>query len=632
MQAAMLSSLSKNGSCLELALVTANVGSIFENPADLFEIWISCFAAKVVSPRPPALLAVHLQEVGGKRFHSSMCHAQAFVHKLAAALQPYGLTKHIAFIDDENDSTKFTALGSIYFVHSSVSSKVRVWNFKSGSFDPLDQHSRVYFQEDLEPVATVHKHKFSPDMTPMQRSSRKGFLRTRWQLAENLIPIELMNVHLFHDESNFVAMQQFPSLYSEGRRRALRFALERIGTDLDDNEPRSSKQCLPHAFFIFGDFNFRLDTGAVVSWLSEGAELHETKDETGKLTRQEFHQRTISTTISTVTTLTKTTASHDDAPTSEESAGTHQGERAVSAVLAAQTESGSYKQKLEGKDSKRAGKMAVNDRRTTFCDAGGEGTHNRSEPRQVAQKQYKASDEVYHCSSSEQYQLQGVPGSSVTEKHKSEQKGAIQGHQGVGSAFSTTSEVSTMSAAPGRKSEGGCCPRRVLTLEKKLFELHEDRAKTRFTSDLNRNKLLSHDKEPEFFKEELDEFTIQFPPTYPYTESADDGHSFMGTRCPSWCDRVLFGLKTRNALCLRLIEYDVVGKEHCMGDHKPVLLRVRIGNNDALSENYADSGQQQQGIFREQQGRSQNKETDALAKEDVMQTSMETKANGVFKN
>lgn len=151
---------------------------------------------------------------------------------------------------------------------------------------------------------------------------------------------------------------------------------------------------------------FRLDTGAVVSWLSEGAELHETKDETGKLTRQEFHQRTISTTISTVTTLTKTTASHDDAPTSEESAGTHQGERAVSAVLAAQTESGSYKQKLEGKDSKRAGKMAVNDRRTTFCDAGGEGTHNRSEPRQVAQKQYKASDEVYHCSSSEQYQLQ----------------------------------------------------------------------------------------------------------------------------------------------------------------------------------------------------------------------------------
>lgn len=88
--------------------------------------------------------------------------------------------------------------------------------------------------------------------------------------------------------------------------------------------------------------------------------------------------------------------------------------------------------------------------------------------------------------------------------------------------------------------------RRVLTLEKKLFELHEDRAKTRFTSDLNRNKvqlrveaeisdadrmlaiygsrlirmhfpcalqLLSHDKEPEFFKEDLKEFTIHFPPT-----------------------------------------------------------------------------------------------------------------------
>ncbi|OQR73883.1 type I inositol 1, partial [Tropilaelaps mercedesae] len=226
-------------------------------PEGLFEIWISCFAKRVVSPRPPLLLAVHLQEVGGKRFHNSMCHARAFVNRLTTALEPHGLTTRLAFIDDENDSAKFTALGSIYFVHCSVAASVRIWNFKSGSFDFLNEHSRVHLQEDLEPVVTVHKHKFSPDMTPMQRSSRKGFLRTRWQLAENLIPIELINVHLFHDESNFVAMQQFPSLYSEGRRRALRFALDRVGTALDDNEPRSNEQNLPDAFFIFGDFNFR---------------------------------------------------------------------------------------------------------------------------------------------------------------------------------------------------------------------------------------------------------------------------------------------------------------------------------------------------------------------------------------
>lgn len=31
-----------------------------------------------------------------------------------------------------------------------------------------------------------------------------------------------------------------------------------------------------------------------MSWLSEGAELRETKDESGKLTRQEFHQKAAS--------------------------------------------------------------------------------------------------------------------------------------------------------------------------------------------------------------------------------------------------------------------------------------------------------------------------------------------------
>lgn len=139
-------------------------------------------------------------------------------------------------------------------MNRSVASTARIWNFKEAAFNLLGDENRVYFQEDLEPVPTVHKHKFQPvsqptpgsslsaclrylgrasilvlirldeslinddnmitffrlpqDMTPMQRSSRKGFLRTRWQLAENLAPFELINVHLFHDESNFVAMQQ----------------------------------------------------------------------------------------------------------------------------------------------------------------------------------------------------------------------------------------------------------------------------------------------------------------------------------------------------------------------------------------------------------------------------------------
>lgn len=48
MQAAMLSSLSKNGSCLELALVTANVGSIFENVSNIGNINIILYKLQII--------------------------------------------------------------------------------------------------------------------------------------------------------------------------------------------------------------------------------------------------------------------------------------------------------------------------------------------------------------------------------------------------------------------------------------------------------------------------------------------------------------------------------------------------------------------------------------------------------
>ena len=36
--------------------------------------------------------------------------------------------------------------------------------------------------------------------------SRKGFMRTRWRV--NGTEVDLVNIHLFHDASNFVAMKQ----------------------------------------------------------------------------------------------------------------------------------------------------------------------------------------------------------------------------------------------------------------------------------------------------------------------------------------------------------------------------------------------------------------------------------------
>ena len=61
----------------------------------------------------------------------------------------------------------------------------------------------------LPPHLCRHR-RFPQDFFPVHPSwSRKGFLHTRWQLAGR--PVDLCNVHLFHDDSNLTALQRNPS-------------------------------------------------------------------------------------------------------------------------------------------------------------------------------------------------------------------------------------------------------------------------------------------------------------------------------------------------------------------------------------------------------------------------------------
>lgn len=50
-------------------------------------------------------------------------------------------------------------------------------------------------------------------------------------------------------------------------------------------------------------------------------------------------------------------------------------------------------------------------------------------------------------------------------------------------------------------------------------------------------QLIPYDFEAKQF-ESLMELDITFHPTYPFDETV--ANKFMRTRCPSWCDRVLF--------------------------------------------------------------------------------------------
>lgn len=82
-------------------------------------------------------------------------------------------------------------------------------------------------------------------------------------------------------------------------------------------------------------------------------------------------------------------------------------------------------------------------------------------------------------------------------------------------------------------------------------------------------QLKPYDRELESFEKFLGEFPITFPPSYPFEENINKGSSYMHTRCPAWCDRVLFSHSVKQLVDDNgYVEYDLMGLNTCMGDHK----------------------------------------------------------------
>ncbi|XP_042857060.1 inositol polyphosphate-5-phosphatase A-like isoform X3 [Penaeus japonicus] len=236
-------------------LVTANIASCFEQPDTMLKPWITEFL-KTVEDHEPQFIALHCQEVGGKNYEESMQHVEHFVRSLLnrGTMLPYDKIR--VFLDEEYESAeKFTALGNLYFIHQNVQD-VQIWDFEEKKF--VDCLDRREYSGNIEDVPTKEKSKFPQEFFPECKWSRKGFMRTRWCL--NGSKFDLVNIHLFHDASNFIAMEEFPSVYSLNRKRALEHTLDRFHNDAFENVP----------LFIFGDFNFRVNTHGVVQKLTNG--------------------------------------------------------------------------------------------------------------------------------------------------------------------------------------------------------------------------------------------------------------------------------------------------------------------------------------------------------------------------
>ncbi|XP_064465775.1 inositol polyphosphate-5-phosphatase A-like isoform X2 [Ornithodoros turicata] len=391
-------------------LVTANVGSIFEEPHTLLPGWIKEFLGRVRQCQP-SFLALHCQEVGGKDYAKTMTHVADFVSTLMSSEELTNYSAVRVFLDEDFSCTeKFTALGNLYFLHQSLTN-VQIWDFQECRFQPVlgkDVHSG-----NIEKVATKEKVKFPQEFFPKRKLARKGFMRTRWNLHGTTF--DLINIHLFHDESNFIAMESFPSQYTKTRQGALEYTLNRLQNDKYDKVP----------YFIFGDFNFRLDMQAVVEKITRSAPpVHVKSAKNGDVTKVLFRHP---------------------------------------------------------KDENRV----------------------------------------------------------------------------------------------------------VLTVERKVFSL-EDHEEAFYRND--GKWLQEYDKEPKLFKDRLFEFDIEFPPSYPYKEESSEARSYMRTRCPAWCDRILLSKSAKTLVLMTPdetgkppVSYQSMGTNVCMGDHKPVSLWFRLIQGTTVS-------------------------------------------------
>uniref|UniRef100_A0A3Q1BLS3 inositol-polyphosphate 5-phosphatase n=1 Tax=Amphiprion ocellaris TaxID=80972 RepID=A0A3Q1BLS3_AMPOC len=232
----------------DVLLVTANVGSLFDNTIHSYK---------------PQFIALHFQEVGGKDYMANMGHAENFFWNIESSDEMKDFDRVCIYVDNQFQAEdSFTALGSMYFIHKALKN-VYQYDFEAKDFKAVSGQTK--YVGSLDGVATVEKEKFPKNFWPDFKWSRKGFMRTRWIIHNQ--GLDLVNVHLFHDASNLIACNSSPSIYSANRKNALRYVINRI----------SDSRYTPLPFFVFGDFNFRLDTLSLVQHLSTATDVQTVK-------------------------------------------------------------------------------------------------------------------------------------------------------------------------------------------------------------------------------------------------------------------------------------------------------------------------------------------------------------------
>ncbi|KAI4462130.1 trisphosphate 5-phosphatase [Holotrichia oblita] len=173
---------------IPVLLVTANVGSIFEDPSQMLKIWTDEFL-RTVSKLDPKFIALHCQEVGGKNYENSMKHVEEFVNLLMSSNELRLFDKVRVYLDEDYSSAEnFTALGNFYFIHESIDD-VLIYNFKDFVF--TEACGKEIHSGNIEAVVTKEKAKFPQELFPELKSFDKeleAFERTLTEFPVSFPP------------------------------------------------------------------------------------------------------------------------------------------------------------------------------------------------------------------------------------------------------------------------------------------------------------------------------------------------------------------------------------------------------------------------------------------------------------
>ncbi|VDL71070.1 unnamed protein product [Nippostrongylus brasiliensis] len=252
-----------------LLLITANVGSLFEQDQRLHKAWLKTLIMRI-NDEMADIVVIHMQETGGKHYVECAWQVPKLIEELVSRLPSYPAVR--AYLDLEHSAPNFTALGTIVLIRDTAVCSISQFNFSTSSYICVEKGVQILV-DGLEESPLIVKKKFPKDFWPTIKWGRKGYMQTRWKVNNNLT-LDFVNVHLFHDESNLALIHENPLLYSTNRKRALDYVLEQLSA--------SEGSCRPLCF-IFGDLNFRLDSRSFLNRLTERTSPHPLEDPRGSV-------------------------------------------------------------------------------------------------------------------------------------------------------------------------------------------------------------------------------------------------------------------------------------------------------------------------------------------------------------